>query len=136
MATTEPITTPTAPEKAAPKSKKGGRAKKTKAAVVPADKKIAKKGAVKGSARLRKGTAASKSVDMGRGSIRRLARRGGAKRLSGAVYPALEKALHDWLTENITDTLVFTEQAKRKTVTKGDFVHALQRQGKTICGYH
>ncbi|THY73706.1 hypothetical protein D6C93_10442 [Aureobasidium pullulans] len=50
-------------------------------------------------------------------SVRRLARRGGVK-------PSV-----------IHDAIVYTEHAKRKTVTELDVVHALKRQGRTIYGY-
>ncbi|KAL9702825.1 hypothetical protein quinque_006343 [Culex quinquefasciatus] len=50
-------------------------------------------------------------------AIRRLARRGGVKRISGLIYE--ETRGH----------------AKRKTVTAMDVVYALKRQGRTLYGF-
>ncbi|XP_045466690.1 histone H4-like [Harmonia axyridis] len=53
-------------------------------------------------------------------AIRRLARRGGVKRISENV---------------IRDAVTYTEHAKRKTVTAMDVVYALKRQGRTLYGF-
>uniref|UniRef100_A0A4W6FUE8 Histone H4 n=1 Tax=Lates calcarifer TaxID=8187 RepID=A0A4W6FUE8_LATCA len=56
-------------------------------------------------------------------AIRRLARRGGVKRIS--VF----------LENVIRDAVTYTEHAKRKTVTAMDVVYALKRQGRTLYGF-
>eukprot|EP00122_Pirum_gemmata_P020861 Pgem_evm1s19471 len=61
-------------------------------------------------------------------AIRRLARRGGVKRISGLIYEETRKVLKIFL-ENII------EHAKRKTVTAMDVVYALKRQGRTLYGF-
>ncbi|CAH3020577.1 unnamed protein product [Porites evermanni] len=62
-------------------------------------------------------------------AIRRLARRGGVKRISGLIY-------EDVFLENvIRDAVTYTEHAKRKTVTAMDVVYALKRQGRTLYGF-
>jgi histone H4 len=68
-------------------------------------------------------------------AIRRLARRGGVKRLSGLMYEETREVLKSFLEGVIRDTVTFTEHAKRKTVTALDVVYALKRQGKTIYGF-
>jgi histone H4 len=95
-------------------------------------------------------------------AIRRLARRGGVKRISGLIYEEtrgvlklfLESALllirpwcvaHCWpvqlpLTsffrpDVIRDSVTYTEHSKRKTVTALDVVYALKRQGRTLYGF-
>ncbi|POW03016.1 hypothetical protein PSHT_11863 [Puccinia striiformis] len=50
-------------------------------------------------------------------AIRRLARRGGVKRISGLIYEETRGVL------------------KRKTVTSLDVVYALKRQGRTLYGF-
>ena len=40
-----------------------------------------------------------------------------------------------WLELMLKDAVTFTEHARRKTVTAGDVVNALKRNGKTIYGY-
>ena len=50
-------------------------------------------------------------------AIRRLARRGGVKRLSGLVYEETRGVLKVFLENVIRDAVTYTEHAKRKTVT-------------------
>ena len=68
-------------------------------------------------------------------AIRRLARRGGVKRISGLVYDEARKTLKDFLDRVLRDVIVYTEHSRRKTVTSMDVIHALRRQGRTIFGY-
>lgn len=92
-------------------------------------------------------------------AIRRLARRGGVKRISGLIYeetrgvlkiflesesssplPVLESSrcltqMFDLFTDIIRDSVTYTEHAKRKTVTSLDVVYALKRAGKTLYGF-
>ena len=68
-------------------------------------------------------------------AIRRLARRGGVKRISGLIYEETRGVLKSFLKNLIRDTVMYTECAKRRTVTAMDVVHALKRQGKTIYGF-
>lgn len=91
-------------------------------------------------------------------AIRRLARRGGVKRISGLIYEETRgvlkvrwKALdlykyipnityshplpQVFLENVIRDAVTYTEHAKRKTVTAMDVVYALKRQGRTLYGF-
>jgi histone H3/H4 len=63
-------------------------------------------------------------------AIRRLARRGGVKRISGLIYEETRGVLNV-----IRDAVTYTEHAKRKTVTAMDVVYALKRQGRTLYGF-
>lgn len=65
-------------------------------------------------------------------AIRRLARRGGVKRISGLVYDETRGALKSFLENVIRDAITYTDHAKRKTVTTMDVLYALKRQGKTL----
>ena len=67
-------------------------------------------------------------------AIRRLARRGGVKRISGLIYEETRGVLKVFLENVIRDSVTYTEHAKRKTVTALDVVYALKRQGKTLYG--
>ena len=69
-------------------------------------------------------------------AIRRLARRGGVKRISGLIYEETRGVLKRFLENLLRDTVEYTKHAKRKTVTSMDVVHALKRQGKTIYGFN
>merc|ERR1712093_535347 len=56
---------------------------------------------------------------------RRLARRGGVKRISAMNYEETRGVLKTFLEGVIRDAVTYTEHAKRKTVTSLDVVYAL-----------
>ncbi len=68
-------------------------------------------------------------------AIRRLARRGGVKRISALIYDEARIVLKGFLEQVIKDSVTYCEHAKRKTVTALDVVYALKRQGKTLYGF-
>jgi histone H4 len=68
-------------------------------------------------------------------AIRRLARRGGVKRISAMIYEETRTVLKTFLEGVIRDAVTYTEHAKRKTVTSLDVVYALKRQGRTLYGF-
>ena len=68
-------------------------------------------------------------------AIRRLARRGGVKRISFYIYEYSRDVLRTFLTGIIRDAVTYTEHAKRKTVTAMDVVYALKRHGRTLYGF-
>merc|ERR1711861_68889 len=67
-------------------------------------------------------------------AIRRLARRGGVKRINGLIYET-RGVLKVFLENVIRDSVTYTEHARRKTVTALDVVYALKRQGRTLYGF-
>ena len=68
-------------------------------------------------------------------TIRRLARRGGVKRISGLVYEETRGVLNVFLENLIRDTITYTKYANRKTVTVMDVVYAVKRQGRNLYGF-
>ena len=68
-------------------------------------------------------------------AIRRLARRGGVKRISNLIYEETRTVLRVFLESVIRDSVTYTDHAKRKTVTALDVVYALKRQGRTLYGF-
>ena len=68
-------------------------------------------------------------------AIRRLARRGGVKRISTFIYDDSRAVLKNFLESVVRDSVTYTEHAKRKTVTALDVVYALKRQGRTLYGF-
>ena len=68
-------------------------------------------------------------------AIRRIARRGGVKRISGSVYSESRDLLTDFLTRVIRDATTYTEHARRKTCTAMDVVYALKRQNRKLYGF-
>ena len=65
-------------------------------------------------------------------AIRRLARKGGVKRISGLIYVETRGVLKVFLENVIRDDIMYTKHAKRKTVTAMDMVYALKRHGSTL----
>lgn len=70
-----------------------------------------------------------------RGGIRRLARRGGVKRIGDNVYGEVRDFVDYFLNVVVKDAAVFAEHAKRRTISAMDVVYALKRSGRTIYGY-
>ncbi|GMF31549.1 unnamed protein product [Phytophthora lilii] len=68
-------------------------------------------------------------------SIRRLARRAGVVRILGLVYEETRAVLKVFVSNLVSDALVYTEHANRKTVTTMDVVYALKHQGRTLYGF-
>jgi histone H4 len=72
---------------------------------------------------------------IGKPAIRRLARRGGVKRISGLIYEETRSVLKEFITDMIRDAATYTEHAQRKTMTVMDVLYALKRQGRTLYGF-
>lgn len=70
-----------------------------------------------------------------KGDIRRLARRGGVKRISSLMYDEIRQVLKIFLESVLKDAVLYAEHARRKTVTIIDVIYALKRKGKMIYGY-
>jgi len=68
-------------------------------------------------------------------AIRRLARRGGVKRISADIYEEARTVLKTFLENVVRDAVTYTEHARRKTVTAMDVVYALKRQGRSLYGF-
>lgn len=68
-------------------------------------------------------------------AIRRLARRGGVKRISSTIYEETRGVLKAFLESLIKDSVTYTEHAKRKTVTAMDVVYSLKKAGRTLYGF-
>jgi len=67
--------------------------------------------------------------------IRRLARRGGVKRISGMIYEETRAVLKAHLEKILADCVAYCEHARRKTVTVTDVIFALRRLGRPIYGF-
>jgi histone H4 len=55
--------------------------------------------------------------------------------MSSAVYGEVRTTVKTLLEAIIRDIVLYTEHAKRKTVTVLDVVHALNRRGTPIAGF-
>lgn len=69
------------------------------------------------------------------GAIRRLARRGGVKRISFSTHESVRDYINDFLERVVRDSLTFAEHCKRMTITAMDVVYALKKNGRVIYGY-
>ncbi len=68
-------------------------------------------------------------------AIRRLARRGGVKRISGLIYEETRGVLKAFLERIVRDAITYADHARRKTISVMDVVFALKRNGKTLYGF-
>ena len=68
-------------------------------------------------------------------AIRRLARRGGVKRISPLSYKETRGALEDFLKNIIRDSVTYASYAQRKTITHMDVAYALKKHGRTLYGF-
>jgi histone H4 len=68
-------------------------------------------------------------------SIRRLARRSGIKRISTYTYSETRANLKAFLQTIVSDALIYTKHARRKTMTASDVVYSLKKNGHKIYGY-
>ena len=69
------------------------------------------------------------------GALRRLARRGGVKRIGIESHQHVRAYIDDFLNRIVRDSLTFTEHRKAQTITAMDVVYALKRNGRVIYGY-
>lgn len=73
---------------------------------------------------------------MTRSSLRRLARRGGVKRISTPVLKEIREVLTEFLKRTINDSLAYMEHSKRKTVSVMDVIYALKNQNMHLYGFN
>nr|ACW65148.1 histone H4 [Leishmania donovani] len=70
-----------------------------------------------------------------RGSIRRMARCGGVKRISSEIYEEVRRVLKAYVEDVVRSSTAYTEYARKKTVTASDVVNALRKRGHILYGY-
>lgn len=70
-----------------------------------------------------------------KGTIRRLARRGGVQRISGLMYEMVRDILKLFLHQLIRNSILYMMNAKRNTIFATDVVYALKFQGITQYGF-
>ncbi|KAJ4342647.1 hypothetical protein N0V87_000856 [Didymella glomerata] len=70
-----------------------------------------------------------------KGDIRRLARRGGVKRISANIYDDVRQALKARLSDILREVIAIVEHLGRKTVCVTDIIFILNRQGRQLYGF-
>ncbi len=100
--------------------------------------KTSGKGSGKVGPRRKAGASTNKPLIEGitKGALRRLARRGGVKRISGHLFEYSRVVIVEFMEKLIRDAITYTEHGARKTVTALDVIHAMKRQGKALLGFH
>ena len=70
-----------------------------------------------------------------KGDIRRLARKGGVKRIAADVYGESRNTIKGFLQHLVKTSLVYTHAAHRKTCRPMDVVMAMKREGRSLYGF-
>ena len=105
--------------------------------------KIATKGSIggygkgKGSGKMMAKRHLTKQAEEGitKPAVRRLARRGGIKRINGYFYDEIKGLLKIWLENKLQMATTYTKHARRQTLHPSDVGFALKRCGETLYGY-
>lgn len=95
--------------------------------------KMAAKGKAKRT--IKKTTSSVESFEIKRGTLRRLAKKGGVQRISDNSYSGVREFVDMMLMRVTRDSIIYAESAKRRTVTAMDVIYALKKSGKTLYGY-
>ena len=69
-----------------------------------------------------------------KGDIRRLARKGGVKRITVDIYDETRHSIKRFLQHMVRTALIYTKAAKRKTCRPMDVVMAMKKEGKSFYG--
>lgn len=69
-----------------------------------------------------------------KGDIRRLARKGGVRRISLPVYDHSKHVMRAFLRNLLKSAVIYSTACKRKTVTGMDVTMAMKKQGMTLYG--
>ena len=70
-----------------------------------------------------------------KGAIRRMARRGGVRRMSGLLADEVRSTLKGFVERTVSAAVAYTEHARKRTVTTGAVVAALKKNGRMLYGY-
>ena len=67
-----------------------------------------------------------------KGSIRRIARRGGCRRIAANVYDEARVMINKFVENVMDDAVAILEMTSRRTVRVGDVLYALRKQDHTL----
>jgi len=94
------------------------------------------KGKGKGGKRFTRGVGRDNIQGITNAAVRRMARRAGVKRMSGAVfYSDVRDEIKAFMDRVCQDASTYMTHARRKTVNAMDVVYALKRRGITHYGH-
>jgi histone H4 len=69
------------------------------------------------------------------GAIRRLARRGGVKRISPTCYSGTRDYIDEFLDRVVRDSATYANYSRRTTISAMDVVYALKKNGRVLYGF-
>ena len=70
--------------------------------------------------------------NISRSCLKRLARRGGVKRIGGTVYETTRDILRIFVEQVVRCATIFAEYSRRRTITLSDIIYALKRTNGTV----
>ncbi|CAD8145345.1 unnamed protein product [Paramecium pentaurelia] len=77
----------------------------------------------------------NKSKLISNGDIRRLARRGGVKRISSDVYELSKLYMKLYISNILRDSMIYANYSGRATILADDICRAAKRAGQTAIGF-
>jgi histone H4 len=87
---------------------------------------------VKGSQKRQKKVLRDNICGITRGSIRRMARRGGVKRMSSKIFEGVRRVLNTYVEDVVRYSTAYAQYARKDTVTASDVVNALLKRGHIL----
>jgi histone H4 len=66
---------------------------------------------------------------IGKKGIRRICYRAGIKTVGAGIYPQIRNLMEDIIDKIMKDAICYTSHSRRKTVTREDIIHAMDRNG-------
>ena len=67
-------------------------------------------------------------------AIKRMARKGGVRRISDTAYEKTRVEIREFLVPLLNSAILYTTNARRKTVSAEDVIHAFERSGRRYYG--
>ena len=105
-------------------------------AAKPAAKKASQKASQKPEPKRGKKVYKNNILRVTKHAVRRLARCGGVKRITGTMYEEIRGILKNFVEGLVRDSVTYSEHGKRTTVTALDVVYALRKRGRMLYGYN
>jgi histone H4 len=121
-------------ENAAVNSPAAPKETKSKTTKTTTEKKLNKPASVAGKAKRHQQKGGNMTIS--NPGIRRIARRGGVKRVSNESFDTSRQLLDEFLNSVVRDAVIMSESCKRKTVTSSDVTFSLKRNHAQLYGFN
>lgn len=97
-------------------------------------KGVGNKGLGKSGSKRHKFKARDNSNAISKGSVRRLCRRAGIKRISGELYESVRKDCRDFVTKIVTGAITYCQHSRRRTIILPDMLNSFKIHNQYIYG--